>query len=451
MDLLEILKRPEGKSLEFKRDLSSPSGLVRTAVAFANTAGGIVLLGIEDGTATIVGVSDPLALEERGASLLSDAITPRLLPDLELLSYRQTQVLAVRIHPSPIRPHHVAREGLGRGTYVRVGSTNRRADRPLLAELQRFAHGDTFDAQPRPDLDSEVIDFRVASESFEPVRRLARRDLESLGLLASYQGRLVPTVGGVLLFGRNRIECFPDAWIQEGRFAGLDRARITDQARLAGPLPGLIEQAVGFIEKHSMHSVVIGRIRRRDVWTLPPVALREAIVNAIVHADYAQQGAPIRLALFDDRIEVENPGLLPFGLTLEDLPRGVSKLRNRVIGRVVHELGLVEQWGSGVQRMLAACQDSGLPAPRWEEVGFRVRVTLSTERAGPAALDELDARVLHLLADGRGRRTSEIAAAIGRSTRATRTRLAGLVAHGLVREVGKGPRDPGRRYIKVAT
>ena len=83
------------------------------------------------------------------------------------------------------------------------------------------------------------------------------------------------------------------------------------------------------------------------------------MVNAVAHADYSQHGAPIRIAVFDDRLEVENPGLLPFGLTLEDLPRGVSKLRNRVIGRVFHELALVEHWGSGAQRMIATCREAG--------------------------------------------------------------------------------------------
>jgi hypothetical protein len=74
---------------------------------------------------------------------------------------------------------------------------------------------------------------------------------------------------------------------------------------------------------------VIGPVKRSDLWTFPVVAVREAIMNAIVHADYAQHGAPIRVALFDDRLEVENPGLLPFGLTIEDIQKGISKLRNR--------------------------------------------------------------------------------------------------------------------------
>ena len=115
------------------------------------------------------------------------------------------------------------------------------------------------------------------------------------------------------------------------------------------------------------------------------VAVREAIMNAIVHADYAQKGAPIRVAPFDDRLEVENPGLLPFGPTIDDIQKGISMLRNRVIGRVFQELGLTEHWGSGIQRMTAACKDRGLDAPRFEEIGTHFRVTLSAViRKGPA-------------------------------------------------------------------
>ncbi len=451
MDLVDILRRPEGKTLEFKRDLSSPEGLLRTVVAFANTAGGTVLLGVEDGTRRVRGVADPLALEERVASVISDAITPRVLPDLELLRYRRTHVLAVQVYPSPSRPHFLTRKGLDRGTYVRVGSTNRQADAALVAEMQRFARGDAFDEQPVPELDSEALDFRVASESFAPVRTLSRRDLETLRLVVSHQGHRVPTVGGLLLFGRDRLTRFPDAWIQAGRFSGTDKASIVDHADLKVPLVRAIEEAVAFVEKHALRGAAIGRVRREDRWSLPPAAVREAIVNALAHADYAQQGAPIRISIFDDRIEIENPGLLPFGLTLADLPLGISKLRNRVIGRVFHELGLVEQWGSGVQRMLAACRGSGLAPPVWEEIGTRFRVTLHTALVGQVEVDRPDGAILALLEGAEGRGTREIANAIGLTPRATRTRLARLVLRGLVRELGTGPKDPRRLYFRAGS
>src|SRR5690625_2243519 len=105
MKLLDILKQPEGKTLEYKRDLSSTDGFLRTVVAFANTGGGIVLIGVEDETRHITGVADPHALQERAANLIHDGVAPRVLPDMEILAYRNEQVLSVQIHPSSLRPH----------------------------------------------------------------------------------------------------------------------------------------------------------------------------------------------------------------------------------------------------------------------------------------------------------------------------------------------------------
>ena len=450
MDLVELLRRPEGKTLEFKSDLSSPDGALKTIVAFANTAGGTLLVGVEDRTRHVRGVPEALDLEERIANLVSDSIAPRLLPDIEILPWRRTQIIAVQVHPSATRPHYPKREGIETGTYLRVGSTNRRSDAEMLLDLRRAARGESFDEQPMPDLDSEALDFRAASESFTPIRPLRKRDLDTLRLLTDYQGRKVPTVGGVLLFGLERQRHFPDAWIQVGRFAGRDKSRILDRAEFRGLPVGAIEAAIAFVEKHSLHGAEIGKVRRKDRWTLPPVAVREAMINAVAHADYAQRGAPIRVSIFDDRLEIENPGLLPFGLTVEDLERGISKLRNRVIGRVFHALGLIEQWGSGIQRMMAACGEAGLDAPRFEEIATRFRVTIFTARVNRPTLDDTDQAIADALSDGTGRLTSEIARVIGLTPRATRTRLARLVGSGLLREVGTGPQDPKRRYFSTS-
>jgi predicted HTH transcriptional regulator len=196
---------------------------------------------------------------------------------------------------------------------------------------------------------------------------------------------------------------------------------------------------------------VIGSVKRTDHWTFPVVAVREAIMNAIVHADYSQRGAPIRVALFDDRLEIENPGLLPFGLTIEDIQKGISKLRNRVLGRVFQELGLIEHWGSGIQRMTAACRESGLDAPQFEEIGTHFRVTLSAiPRSTPATDARNDAILAAIAASSEvGLSTSQIAKQIKLSPRAARTRLASLVDRGLIVEIGSGPQDPHRRYYSA--
>jgi predicted HTH transcriptional regulator len=147
MNLQDLLERPEGKLLEFKRDLSSPEGVLRTVVAFANTAGGTLLIGVEDRTRNVRGVAQPLDLEERLVNIISDSILPRLVPDVEILPWRRKHVLAVHVYPSASRPHYLKRDGLAGGVYVRVGSTNRRADGELLEELRRFARGESFDEQ----------------------------------------------------------------------------------------------------------------------------------------------------------------------------------------------------------------------------------------------------------------------------------------------------------------
>lgn len=159
--------------------------------------------------------------------------------------------------------------------------------------------------------------------------------------------------------------------------------------------------------------------RHREVWEFPMVALREAIINAFVHADCAARGSPLRLAIFDDRIEIDNPGNLTPGLTIEDIRRGVSKLRNPVIGRVFHELKLIEQWGSGVQRMVIACREAALPEPQFEELGGGFRVTFSRRRQAKPEIDKLDAAILNFCVKIQVRQPT----ALRRTSNAPRARL----------------------------
>lgn len=120
MMLEDILRLPEGKTLEFKRDLSSPKPALSTLVAFANSAGGRLIIGVEDGNKKVVGVERPLDLERRIANLIADSIQPTLLAEIEILPWRRLYVLVVQVHPSPLRPHHLKSEGIERSTYVRL-------------------------------------------------------------------------------------------------------------------------------------------------------------------------------------------------------------------------------------------------------------------------------------------------------------------------------------------
>jgi predicted HTH transcriptional regulator len=134
--------------------------------------------------------------------------------------------LVIRIFPSPIRPHYYKKFGPEEGVYIRVGSTNRKADPEMIQELSRIVQNKTFDEQPLTKLSSEDIDFRAASEQFSKIKQLTPKDLETLEVLIDYQGKKVPTVAGLILFGKERAKFFPDAWIQAGRFKGTDKSFI---------------------------------------------------------------------------------------------------------------------------------------------------------------------------------------------------------------------------------
>jgi predicted HTH transcriptional regulator len=419
---------------------------MKTLVAFANGSGGIVLIGVEDQTRHVVGIPDPTGLESQLASWIVDRIEPRLVPEIRILPWRKKNILLVEVFPSPLRPHYLKSEGNERGVYVRVGSTNRRADPAQVDEIRRQVSGRSFDEDPLPEMNSEDIDFLAASQFFSPLRKLSRGDLKPLALLVRYQNREVPTVGAILLFGKNRLSAFPDAHLRAGVFAGTDRTRILDSQEIRSYLPGAVEEAITFIQRNTRRAIRIHGTRNEGIPEFPLIALREAVINAIVHADYAQRGSPLRLAIFSDRIEIENPGGLPPGLTLDELRQGVSKLRNRVIGRVFHELGLIEQWGSGIQRMTKACLEAGLPDPVFEEIGAGFRVTFGLIPIRKPKLESIDQNILALLKGTSGLSTSRIATAIQRTPKTARERIKRLIGLGLIMEYGSSPQDPKKVF-----
>lgn len=269
------------------------------------------------------------------------------------------------------------------GVYVRLGSTSRQADPQLIGELRRSAQGLTFDEMPMPQLSVDDLDLVSARQLFQGISPLDEQALRTLKLLTDYQGRWVPTHGALLLFGKERGMHFPDAWVQCGRFVGTDKAVIFDHIDIDEPLPQAVDSIMLFLKKHAMRGADFSEVRRKDVWSIPLTLLREAVINALVHSDYSQRGAPIRIAFFDDRIEIENPGTLVPGLTVEDMRQGVSKIRNRVLARVFRELNLIEQWGSGVRRIYREAQEQGLPEPQIIELGLRVRVVVYLAQALP--------------------------------------------------------------------
>ncbi len=374
MNINSLLSSFEGKTLEFKRDLSSPKPILKTLVAFANTAGGILIIGKAD-DGEIVGVDDVLAEEERLANLIADSIAPAMMPDIESVTVDDKSLLLVRV-AHWAGPFYLKEKGAVDGVSVRLGSTNRLADEATREELERIHSHSSFDQLPcsgtlPDDLDRLAIRRWFAGKD-HIVDAAAQ---ESLGLLVRHGSGCVPSNGGLILFGNEetRGRCFPDARVSCARFLGRDKTEFLDRQ----DIPSLLDAVVDvprFIMRNSRLASKIEGMQRRDVSEYPAIAIREVLVNALAHADYSRQGMRIMISVFSDRLEIQSQGTLPFGMTLDDFKSGVSHVRNIVVSRVLHELGLMEQWGSGYQRISNACKEGGYPEPEWQELGSCVRV-----------------------------------------------------------------------------
>lgn len=362
----------EGKLLEFKRDLSSPQPILRTVVAFANSAGGQLIIGVSDDR-SVVGVEDPLAEEERLTSLIADSISPQLVPAIDLVTLADKTLLVVEVPLSTRRPHFLRRAGLESGTYVRLGSTNRRADSVLVAELERTARGIAFEDLPAARATLSDLDLATLSDIRGQDTEV--EDLEALGLAVHEGSTVVPTNAGVLVACPKPDRFLPSAWVQCGRIRGVNRTDIFDQTEIHTFIPLAVDGVMEFLTKHAFKSAEFGGVRRRDVFSIPLEPIREVVINALVHASYAERGTPIRVAFLDDRIEVESPGGLVTGMTIENMRR-VSRLRNPMVARVFREMGLMEQWGTGVRRVFEELAEEGLPEPMIEEIVDRLRFTI---------------------------------------------------------------------------
>jgi ATP-dependent DNA helicase RecG len=443
----EILAREEGKTLEFKLDCSSLEPIVRTVIAFANTAGGEILIGLRDNSKELVGVEDPTSDESRLCNAFSDMISPQLIPDINVVSYRGLALLLISV-PHLSGPYYLRSAGLERGTYIRLGSSNRVADSDMLAELRRQAQNVCFDETPLPGMNSEQINFRVASELFaKQGKSIDTNKLINLGALQNIGGKIVPSIGGILLFGVNKEDILPDAKIKCARFKGINSTEFLDNLETGTGLINAVDEVIAFIRRHTTQGLKIATASHKVIPEYPEIAIRETVINAIVHTDYAITGMSIRVGIYDDRIEFSNPGSLPFGISMEHIFSGISKLRNRVVGRVFHELRLIEQWGTGISRIKETCHHAKLPEPRFEELGTSFRVTLFSGTTQQVSQRSWELKLVEYLQIHQEISSKQAADLWGISERGARMKLKTLIEEKIITKIATNPNDPQTVYI----
>jgi ATP-dependent DNA helicase RecG len=453
IDIQEIITLSEGKTLEFKRDLSSLKPILKTLVAFANTAGGTLLIG-RDNDGKIVGVDDVFDAEEKLANAIADSIYPPLMPEIETTSLEGKALIVIRVvHWRG--PFYLKAQGPEEGVYVRLGSTNRVAGPELIAELKRSISNISFDQLPCPGVDASGLDMDRIKQAFANVdRKINQKKLETLGILVPYANKLVCSNGGLILFGHDELRerYFPNTKVRCARFQGTDKVDFIDQYDCNGTIIEAMKEVPNFIRRNTRLAAKIDQIQRKDVPEYALLAIREVLTNALVHADYSIKGMNPRIAIFSDRLEIENPGMLPFGYTLEEFVAGVSHVRNKVIARVFRELNLMEEWGTGYRRITEVCQAGGYQTPTWEELGTTIRVIFKPHQAAQEKVEHpisvkikdltlRQQKILDFLHNKEPISAKKIHKGLKEkiSERSFRNDLLELKAHGLLKMMGSGP------------
>ncbi|MDX2440730.1 MAG: putative DNA binding domain-containing protein, partial [Desulfobacterales bacterium] len=282
INIEKIIKSSEGKTLEFKRDISSLKPIMKTLVAFANTAGGILIIGRED-DGTIRGVSDALQVEESLASAISDSILPAMMPDIEIFSIKSRQLILLKIAHWR-GPFYLKSEGPEQGVYIRLGSTNRKAGPEILAEMNRLILGVSFDQMSCGETNEKSLKIEQVQSVFQAINKpVDKEKLETLGLIVSYAGKKVLSNGGVILFAleKYRNQYFPDARVSCARFRGTDKSDFIDRLDIEGSILDAIDSVPKFIMRNTRLYSKIETFRRKDIPAYSELAVREVLVNAL--------------------------------------------------------------------------------------------------------------------------------------------------------------------------
>lgn len=392
---LKTLLNGESKNVEYK--LLPPSRSInytKTAVAFANGQGGCLVFGVEDQTLRVVGIAEDKVFTVMDA--ISDAIVnscePLIIPDITMHDVNGKTVIVAEIASGLQRPYHIKSLGQEQGTFVRVAGTTRQADQPTIRELTIEGSNRSFDQVQCLGLsvtDEDIAALcasltKTAKDNAEDptkIKTVTEKQLLQWGVLCEQDGTLAPTNAYAILTGNEAVRSV----VQCGVFKGTTKAVFVDRREFTGTPQELIEESYQYVLRNIHMGARFKGVYRQDVYEIPPDAIRELIVNAIVHRSYIDHSS-IQIAIYDDRLEITSPGRLPMGQTIERMKQGYSKIRNEALASAFEYMGYIEHWGSGILRVIQQVCDAGLPEP--EFLGGDTDLRINIYRAGMAVSSE---------------------------------------------------------------
>ncbi len=440
----------ESSVLEFKREFPKNDQLIKTIIGFCNRFGGKIVIGVEN-DGTIIGIDEQEAeniLEYLDKSIY-EATTPPILPLVYTRRIGESTLLYVEVSSGMNKPYYKRSEGMEQGTYIRLGRSTMRANLQMIEELKWISRGIDYEKLPvhhatSEDLDLKKVEKFLHSRKNIPPIGITEEVLFGYKILVKEHGITYPSVAGVLLFGKNPQHFFSEAMIICTRFSGTSGREVIATRDCNGTLFEQFQNAYNFMTTHLDKAFTIQGPQREEVLELPEKALREILLNLLVHRNY-HITAPAKIAIYDNRMEIFSPGDFPGPLNPNELMKGLTFLRNPLICRIFREGQFIEKMGTGFITLFNSFEERGLKKPEVIEENSLVKCILPREKM--IKLENEDTQqILELFSAASEITISDVVKFLNLSRSTAGRRLTKLQKMGLIIKQGQGK---GARYRLV--
>jgi len=441
----------ESSRLEFKSIIPASAKIIRTVIAFCNAKGGKLVIGVTD-DGIIEGIPEDIAHQamEWLDHAIYEACTPPLLPLIYQQRIDGKLLLIIEVSSGTNKPYYQKSLGLSEGTFLRLGRSTVKADADIIEELKWQSRGISYDQLPLyhssiEDLDRLKIQYFLDHRRNGIISPMTEDVLRSYEIIKKEHTTDYATVAGMLLFGKSPQQFLSEAYILCCHFSDFkDREAIASRI-CKGTLFEQFDESFDFIMERINKSFKIEKKKREEHWEIPPIAIREVLMNAILHRNY-HINAPVKISIYSDRIEFFSPGGLPGPMDTSELESGITYVRNTCIAKVLWEAQYIEKMGSGFITLFKSYRKEGLLSPQVIEGTNFVKCILPRVHSN-SAQEGIDELILHLFKISDEISRSDIIRQLNIPRTSVGRVLNKLIEEGKLVRYGKGPTTKYRRLI----
>ena len=421
----------ESETLELKEIVVED--IKKEIIAFANSAGGTLYVGVAD-DGNIVGVENPDTVIQQISNMVRDSIKPDITMFIRYTAknVEGKQIVAVEIQRGTGRPYYLAKKGLRpEGVYVRQGTSSVPATSTAIRRMIKDTDGDSFEAMRSLE---QNLTFQAAEKEFA-LRDLAFgvSQMKTLGILNT-DG--IYTNLGLLLSE----QCAHT--VKAAVFEGTNQSIFRDRQEFTGSLLQQMNEVYEYIDRRNQVHSTFDKLRRIDTRDYPEVAIREALLNSLVHRDYSFSASTL-ISVYDDRIEFTSIGGLPAGVSLDDIMLGLSVCRNPKLANVFYRLELIEAYGTGMKKIMGAYENSNKkPVIETTDNAFKIILPNLNEDVGSLPVadagSEAERQVLEFIKKNGSISRKETETAVNLKQTAAGRLLSKMIQKKLIVQIGQG-------------